>query len=292
MTTNIKSFVEAVKTVMESRLSDYDFTEQDIVKMNDLTLHALVARRHGEDAGATLYLDEAFEDFGNGETMESIADSLTYIVKSAEAVKPMAVASDIDLSFDAVKDRLTFRLVDTAKNRAYLKEHPFRAVGAGLAVVAEINLGNDYSTVVNNSLAENYDIDTLFDTALENMQMLYPAQMVSLEGAIFGDSRNVLDSDEHIEGMYTLMIGEDHGFGAGTLVYSGIAERVRELFGGDFFVLPSSVHETILLKDDGTANVADLKAMVMQANRSVVAPADVLSDSVFRYGAEGLRRVA
>ena len=117
--------------------------------------------------------------------------------------------------------------------------------------------------------------------------------MMSLESAIFGNGRNVLDSDDvDIEGLYTLMIDGDHSCGASTLAYKGIAERIRDLFGSGYFILPSSLHEVILLKDDGTASVASLKDMVEQANRSVVAPMDILSDSVFYFGDEGLRRVA
>ena len=288
--TNIKEFVKAVKAVMESNLPDYEIAEQDVVKMNDIVNHGLYARRNSENAGATVYLDDAFR---SGEDINSVADTLTNIVLEAEKYKPVTAESDFDFSFEAIKDMLTLRLVDTEKNEVYLAEHPHRNIGAGLAVVAEINVGNDYSIVVSNSIAKEYDIEVLFDTAEENMRTLYPAKMISLTDAIFGEGRNILDSDdENIEGLYTLMIGEMHNFGASTLAYKGVAERIRNLFGSAYYILPSSLHEVIILKDDGTANVADLKEMVEQANNTVVAPSDVLSDSVFHYGADGLRRVA
>ena len=291
-TTTIRDFVKAVMAVMESILDGYDIEEKDIVKMNDIVNHGLVARRKGENAGATVYLDEAFE---RGEDIDSVANTLADIVLEAERHKPITADSDFDFSFDAIKGRLTVRLVDIEKNRDYLAEHPHRDIGAGLAVIAEINVGDEYSIVVTNDIARDYgyDIDTLFDTALANMQALYPAQMMSLESAIFGNGSNVLDSDgEDIDGMYTLMIDGMHNFGASTLAYKGIAERIRRLFGSGYYILPSSLHEVILLKDDGTATADNLKAMVVEANRSVVAPSDVLSDSVFYYGTDGLSRVA
>lgn len=292
-TNTINEFVKAVKSVMEKSLTDFDIMEKDIIKMNDIVNHGLVARRKGDDAGATVYLDEAFDSFRYGESIESIAETLTGIVLRAEEIKPVTSADSIDLSFDSIKDSLTLRLVDIEKNGLYLEEHPHRFIGAGLAVVAEINLGNDYSIIVNNSMAEDYDIIDLFDTAEENMRLLYPAQLISLEGAIFGDKRNILDSKgEHINGPYTLMIDEGHGFGASVLAYKGVTEKIQNLIGSAYFILPSSLHEVIIIKDDGTANTAELKAMVEQANRTVVEPYDVLSDSVFHFGAEGLRRVA
>ena len=291
-TTSIREFVTAVMTAMENILDGYDIEEKDIVKMNDIVNHGLCARRKGENAGATVYLDDAYE---RGEDINSVASTLADIVLEADSHKPINVDSDFDFSFDAIKDRLTVRLVDIEKNRAYLAEHPHREIGAGLAVIAEINVGDEYSIVVTNDLARDYgyDINTIFDTALANMQALYPAQMMSLESAIFGNGSNILDSEgEDIDGMYTLMIDGSRNFGACSLAYKGIAERIRRLFGSGYYILPSSLHEVILLKDDGTPNAADLKAMVEQANRSVVAPSDVLSDSVFYYGTDGLSRVA
>ena len=290
-TMNIRPFINAVKTEMQSRLYEYELTEKAIVKMNDITLHGIIARREGEDAGATVYLDDAFERYLEGKNLIDIADELSEIILGAESVKPM-VTNSIDLSFEAIKDRLTVRLVDIKRNEKYLEEHPHRFVGAGLAEVAEINISNDYSIVINNSMAEDYDIIALFDTAEENMQKLYPAQLMSLEGAIFGDRRNLLENgDGLIEGAYTLTIDEGHGFGASAIAYSGVAEKIRGLFGSDYFILPSSLHEVILIKDDGTSNTDDLKRMVVEANRSVVEPHDVLSDNVYYYDGE-IRRVA
>lgn len=287
--TTIREFVNAVIAVMETILDDFDIEEKDIVKMNDIVSHGLVARHKGENAGATVYLDEAF---GRGEDAESVARDLAGIVLEADSHKPVKADSDFDFSFDAIKDKLTLRLLDIERNTAYLTEHPCREIGAGLAVVAEINVGEDYGIVVTNDMARDYDLDTLFDTATANMTALYPAQMMSLESAIFGNGRNVLDSGaEGIEGMYTLMLEGMHGFGASVLAYKGIAEKVRRLFGSGYYILPSSVHEVILL-GEGTADADNLKAMVVEANRSVVEPHDVLSDGVFYYGAEGLRRVA
>lgn len=289
-TTTIREFIKAVMAVMENILDDYEIEEKDVVKMNDVINHGICARRKGENAGPTVYLDDAFE---RGEDIVIVATTLSGIILEADGNKPVTADGDFDFSFEAIKDKLTVRLVDTEKNRAYLEEHPHREIGAGLAVIAEINIGDEYSVVVTNDIAKDYDLDMLFDTAMENMMALYPAQMVSLESAIFGDGRNILDSnDEDIEGMYTLMIDGAHSFGASTLAYKGVAEKVRRLFGSGYFILPSSLHEVILLKDDGTANADNLKAMVIEANRTVVAPMDVLSDSVFYFGDSGLRRVA
>ena len=142
------------------------------------------------------------------------------------------------------------------------------------------------------SIAEDYDENILFDTAMQNMMSKHRAKLQRLEGALFGEDRNLLDEGfRHIEGMHTLMLEGMDCFGACVLAYEGVTEQIREMYGGDYFILPSSLHEVILVGDDGSMRGEDLKQMVMQANRTVVEPADVLSDSVFHFGAKGLQRV-
>ena len=167
--TTIRKFVKAVMAVMENILDEYDIEEKDIVKMNDIISHGICARRKGENAGPTVYLDDAFE---RGEDINITANMLAGIVLEADRNKPVTEDGDFDFSFDAIKDKLTVRLVDIEKNRAYLEEHPHRDIGAGLAVVAEINVGSEYSIVVTNDLAKDYDLDELFDTAVDNMAAL------------------------------------------------------------------------------------------------------------------------
>ena len=264
-----------------------------VVEMNDIRMKGLVCRRKGADAGPTVYMDEAYEAYCDGESVDSIVDSLIVTVLNAGSVAPVESADDIDFSFESIKDRLTVRLIDTERNADYLKEHPCREIGAGLALITAVDLGNDYSFVITNSIAGDYDMDEVFDTAIANMQKRFPAKLMDLGDAIFGESRNLLESRAgFLEGMSTLTIDGDAGFGASALVYESIAERIYDLYGTDFFLLPSSLHEWILVPDNSDFDAENLKNMVMSANETVVAPTDILSDSVFHYGADGLRRVA
>lgn len=67
--------------------------------------------------------------------------------------------------------------------------------------------------------------------------------------------------------------------GAAALFYPGMMEQAAEHFGGDFFVLPSSTHEVIMIPNDGTANFRDLEQMVRDINRTQVMQEERLSES-------------
>ena len=52
---------------------------------------------------------------------------------------------------------------------------------------------------------------------------------------------------------------------------------------GDYFILPSSIHEVLLLRDDGNMDYRALEAMVREINATQVAPEERLSDQVYHY---------
>ena len=74
--------------------------------------------------------------------------------------------------------------------------------------------------------------------------------------------------------------------GAGALFYPDQLETIAQQMGTDFFVLPSSVHEVLILPDDGSQDLDSLQFMVREINRTEVAPEDRLSDFVYHYDAQ------
>ena len=78
-----------------------------------------------------------------------------------------------------------------------------------------------------------------------------------------------------------VVTNECRSYGAVSITYPEIQEQVRAWYSGkDFFVLPSSVHETICVPADvGTPE--GLLAMVSDVNRSLL-PGDYLARDVYR----------
>lgn len=60
-----------------------------------------------------------------------------------------------------------------------------------------------------------------------------------------------------------------------------IADKV-----GDFYVLPSSVHETLIIPKDAGMELRDLEQMVQEVNQTQVALQERLSDHVYEYDAK------
>ena len=76
-------------------------------------------------------------------------------------------------------------------------------------------------------------------------------------------------------------------YGAGALFTDAAREEILKKFPeGEVTVLPSSVHETLILKTSEVENIEMLQEMVYSVNRAEVSREDFLSDDVFHYNAK------
>ena len=72
-------------------------------------------------------------------------------------------------------------------------------------------------------------------------------------------------------------------FGAGVIFYPGILELIESILGDHFYILPSSVHECILVPDQGQYSRIELKRMVKEVNDSQVEDEEILSYEIYYY---------
>ena len=71
-------------------------------------------------------------------------------------------------------------------------------------------------------------------------------------------------------------------FGAAALLYPGLLQEICRRAKKDLICLPSSIHETILVPDNGKTPIREFQKMVHEINAAEVKETDRLSDSVYR----------
>ena len=149
-------------------------------------------------------------------------------------------------------------------------------------VMSEIPGEGYIGTVVNYSLFEDYDVDEdrLFEDAVKNSIRMMPPK---LEFA-----RDLYDDEverEEDDPFYDLMVvsNEKHFRGAAVLFYPGVMEEIAMKLGGDFYIIPSSVHEVLAIPADPSLSVDYLNQLVTEANLLHVPENERLSDGVYLY---------
>ena len=67
------------------------------------------------------------------------------------------------------------------------------------------------------------------------------------------------------------------------IFYPEFMDNMGELLGNDFFILPSSIHQMLILPDDGQVDAEMLRDMVKEVNATQVAPAERLTNDVYHF---------
>ena len=80
-----------------------------------------------------------------------------------------------------------------------------------------------------------------------------------------------------------MLTNTDGVAGAVALAYPNQIEIIRAGLDGGFYMIPCSIHECLILPDDGTYREEELNSMVRDVNKTQLQPDDVLSDHVYKF---------
>ncbi len=302
--TTKEAFLGTVKAVMEAMYSDgYIVRVQEVQKNNGMILNGLTIQKVGVNIAPTIYLDSFYENYKEGRTLESIVNALSAVYEQHKVETDFAVEQISD--YEAVKSRICYKLINAEKNQELLKEIPYVPF-MDLAVVFYILIdqsfdGNATALIRYNMLEVwgNPAVDEIYELAKMNTQLLFKghvASMMEVMSRIIADNDNV-DADL-VNAFFSMDVYEDNFLpmfvatnkgkinGASVILYDGLLKTFAEKVGGDFYILPSSIHETILLPANGGMDVDYLIDMVRTVNATEVAPEEVLSDNVYKYLAD------
>lgn len=274
--------------MIAKEVSDYMGNEvkveiREVRKNNGVFLTGLFLSEEDGNVAPTIYLDGYYQDYRKGRRKENIA--LEIVQMYVRVRKNQKIDMEFFNDYEKVKERICFKLIHYQRNEALLHGIP-HFVYLNLAVVfyyayegKELGKG---TILIRNSHMKSWGVtqEELYQAAKENTGRLFPPQVISMEELVQGMMEEEKE-DVELFPMYVLT-NSSKQFGAAVIMYKEQLEKVAERTGKNLFILPSSVHEVILLPDFGE-KPQTLKNMVEEVNETQVAEEEILSDSVYYY---------
>ena len=195
------------------------------------------------------------------------------------------------------KDKVVLSLMqDTESNRNLLLNCPVERF-EDVFIVCRVVVGREEdrvnSVIVDNRLmyAMYTDVKELFEMARNNTIRILPPTLRSMQEVLEGFGFFFSSDSEQVP-MY-IFGNKDNFLGAVNILYPDELRKAGDRIGNDFYILPSSIHETILVPAGVDICPRDLKQIVESVNVEEVGEADRLSDSVYIYTRENgkVRRI-
>lgn len=274
----------------ERGYEDVTITFQNIEKANE-NYEAITVVPDGSVVGVNFNIDNAFASYEHTQDYAGVLAGATKVIADG-----LDKAPEIDVNalmdYGNMKEKLSIEVISAETNADLLDKIPHEKI-EDLAVVyrfeMESNVDERTSILITNDMIERMGVshEQLRADALENAPEIRPAViqgMNEIMKEMMGPEVYELLGipDETDEKMYVASV-PDRNSGAGVLAYQDFMDQAAEKLGGDFFILPSSIHEIILVPDTGDISADDLQAMVKEVNATQVRPEEKLTDNVYHY---------
>lgn len=267
-----------------------NITINHVIKNNGCEMDGLVIMEKGKDIAPTIYLDSFYELYTNGEYIKNIIRQIVVIYEQNKN----NVTFDVNIlkHFDTIKDKIVYKVVNYRSNEKLLEQVPHKRI-LDLAVVFYCLLDNEYgrsatALIYNNNLKNwNVTIDDVYKAALKNTPDLLHSKISSMAALFEKCGVNVdgeeVDLKDYVPSDMYVLTNESKLNGAACILYENVLYDFAQKLGADLYILPSSVHEVILLPKLSMFEKDELVNMVKEVNTEGVAADEVLSDHVYEY---------
>ena len=236
----------------------------------------------------TIYLEEYYRQFQNGGSLEHITSDILRLYNEVRFQKSWGEEKLYDYS--QVKEKVIYRLVNYKSNEKMLRNVPY-IVYLDLAIVfcvlLEVTKYGTATMAIRNDHLDLWGVEKeeLYRQASENTSKFLPDDFSSMSAVIeelTEESEAHISFEDKEEEMYVLS-NRIHSYGAAAILYSGRMEGIGMYLKSNYYILPSSVHEVIVVPEKAAVEKEDLSAMVAEINRTQVEAEEVLSDHAYYY---------
>lgn len=284
----VKELVEAVKEIAGE---GYVVSKSEVKKNNGVELLAIIVRTPEEVVSPTIYVDKFVEDIEKEDM--TVMEAAQRVFDIYQENKNPALGIDIKKLTDReyILENVEYQLVNAERNAEKLKGVPGKKVADLVAIyrtvvkkdengVASYILSNEQLNMAGISVEEIDEAakrNTLKSGFLVRTMCEIMAEMMGMDKE---------DAEAMSDVPWMLVLTNDRKTnGANILLYNEKLEEVAERLQGDFYILPSSIHEVLAIpaKD---AEPEQLRAMVKEVNDNEVAPEEILGYEVYRYNRE------
>ena len=311
---NYRQFRRALTEEISRRSGEeIEISFRDMQSNNDIHAEAIMLGSGYGKFLPSIDMNILYQEYGKGVSVRHLAKLLIH--QYQEVQKKYSIPGDFFASYERVSGRIYCKLVSRAQNAKLLAEVP-NCSWADLAVIVyyrmEPTLFEGGTITIQREHLHRWGVDSeeLFRNAWENTaSAMHPvlrplsnvlSELEKEEGAVheeesasykddaeYGENAEYGEETESEEDnrrcpLY-ILTNQDKCYGAISIAIPGEAEMIAENIRSDYYVLPSSIHECLILPDDGSYKTEFLNELVRSVNDTQVDPSEVLSDHVYHY---------
>lgn len=291
-----KYVTENIKDYLPARYENAEISFKEVYKVNDNALLGMYIIRPGDLAVPTIYLNEYYEQAVHGRKLKSILNDMAHLrVEYEDEQSIFEKAESCLTNYEEAKKLLVIHLCETESNANRLERMAHKTFG-DFSAVYYVNLNDDdnceFGAGVTEALLEEWgiDVEQLHEDAMKagmKREAVFCNMTDRRNDSVKGIFINLLLEKDEAEkadsnSIYYLT-GRNRRFGAAFIINEDIRRRIGEILEDDYYVLPSSVHEVVIVPAGFGMKLENLMHVVKDMNDKEVTEEDRLSDKIQYY---------
>lgn len=291
---NYEEFKTIVTEEVEKLIGeDKELRIKEVTKNNNLKLDSLsLLATDGKTRVVTpmVHLNYLYNSYKeDGVSISEITKRIVDILMSTQPECAKGIGEIED--YASVKKHLALKVINYELNKEFLLDVPhLRKMDLALIPLFVVDDGIDTiaSVTIKNTFLNkwNIDVNTLFADAFNNAPALLKPVCCSLFKAAFTRKYTEFMSLDEIrldDNDLLILTNKSKVHGASCMFYPDVLQTIAQKLDSDLIIIPSSVHEALIMRRIDNINIEDVNNLVNYVNTSEVSVSDVLSDHVYIY---------
>lgn len=263
---------------------DFSVSVYEALKNNSVVHKGISIKDNSSNIAPTIYMDEFYTDYCDGRDIEDIVHEILRIYSENRPGPEIETGRFQD--FEWIKDRIFFKVINAGQNSSLLKQVPYSPF-LDLAVVYGVFMG-DYrqsfsSVLIRNEHLEMWHADekAIRKHAIKNTPSILPSEICRMQDML--EKMGLSCAEDAGSAPMFILSNKNKVNGAGAMLYEGVLKTFSEELGSDLYILPSSVHEVIIIPKSEAFEPGELKNMIAEVNDTQLAAEEILSYSLYEY---------
>lgn len=282
-----EQFILAVQQKVEEGMGEeITVSCYEAVKNNGTVRKGLSFARRGINISPAIFLEEYYRQYCSGESLEELVSEILTLYREVEFRH--AWDGSMVKEYGEIKKKIIYRLINRHSNMRLLEEVPHREI-LDLAIVylvlVDVNAYGTATMLVRREHQKFWKVteEELYIQAQKNTPELLKEEFREMS-SMLGDMTGM--PEEEWESPLYVLTNHIRSNGAAAILYQDCLRQIGRQLGKNYYALPSSVHEWIIVPEGTGPEEAELSAMVKEINDTQVEPEEVLADHAYFYNRE------
>lgn len=288
-----REFLENVRKEVESRYdSNVSVTLNHVMINNGTELDGITIMEKDKNIAPTIYINSFYDRYREGVSLKAVVSEIIRIYNQNK--NSININADYFENYENVRKTIVYKLVNYQKNKKLLEDVPYKRV-LDLAVVfyclIEQRKGVSATALIHNEHLRIWNVteDEIYNDALKNTPVLLAGSIVPMSKILSEIAGTApVDNDEKVceytgEDILYVLTNSSRVNGAACILYDNLLKKFANDVHSDLYILPSSVHEVIIVPKKNAFDKSELADMVREVNEQGVSQDEILSDNVYEY---------